>query len=109
MVVVKSKSRTSNLRLKIVCLLWIRTLDSKVGRPTDRLARHLQDERRLSAVALASSPSRIRSTLDAVRRAIDGAVARFRFSSGTQSAYNEQIEAASGGRVSHVQPAPVDR
>lgn len=64
----KSKSRTSNLRLKLregLNLLWIRTLDSNVGRPTDTLVRHLQDERRLSAVALANSPSPIRSTLDA--------------------------------------------
>ncbi len=100
--------RTSNLRVKIACLLlslaalwafaafvtvreglnllWIRTLDQEVGRPTDALVAALQAERRQSAVLLAGPDVPRRDSLAAARAGTDAAVARFRASVGTASA-----------------------
>jgi anti-sigma regulatory factor (Ser/Thr protein kinase) len=92
------KSRTSNLRPKIIFLLvsltalwsfaafvtvreglnllWINTLDQEVGRPTDALITLLQEERRLSAITLAAgSPA---AGLDDARQHTDAAAGRFR-------------------------------
>jgi signal transduction histidine kinase len=89
-------SRTSRLRAKIafllaslaalwafaafvtvrdgLTLLWIRTLDSEVGRPTNALVESVQEERRLSAVFLAlQEDSAARTTLDAARTSLDAA------------------------------------
>ncbi|GIH04085.1 hypothetical protein Rhe02_21520 [Rhizocola hellebori] len=100
--------RTTNLRVKIVCLLlslaalwafaafvtvreglnllWIRTLDQEVGRPTDALVAALQAERRDSAVMLAGPDAARREALARARERTDAAVARFRASVGAASA-----------------------
>lgn len=96
------RSRTSNLRAKIVFLLvsltalwafaafvtmreglnllWINTLDQRVGRPTDALVTLLQEERRLSAVTLASPTDPQRAALTTARERTDAAADRFRLS-----------------------------
>src|SRR5688572_22838897 len=100
--------RTTNLRVKIVCLLlslaalwafaafvtvreglnllWIRTLDQEVGRPTDALVNLLQAERRHSAVMLAGPDAIRRQALAGARERTDAAVAGFRMSVNSASA-----------------------
>ncbi|MEV0274129.1 nitrate- and nitrite sensing domain-containing protein [Hamadaea sp. NPDC050747] len=104
-------SRTSRLRAKIafllaslaalwafaafvtvrdgLTLLWIRTLDSEVGRPTNALVQSVQEERRRSAVYLALAESgdatakaAARTALDTARQHTDESVAVFRDSVG---------------------------
>ena len=108
-------SRTSRLRAKIafllaslaalwafaafvtvrdgLTLLWIRTLDQEVGRPTNALVEAVQDERRRSAVMLAvleahnsAAAPAARSALDIARQHTDDAVATFRTSVHTKTA-----------------------
>ncbi|MBB5869537.1 signal transduction histidine kinase [Allocatelliglobosispora scoriae] len=96
------KSRTSNLRVKIAFLLvsltalwafaafvtlreglnliWISSLDQQVGRPTDSLVSLLQDERRLSAVALAGPADAPRDALTSARAKTNAAADVFRTS-----------------------------
>ncbi|MCP2327277.1 signal transduction histidine kinase [Hamadaea flava] len=100
-------SRTSRLRAKIafllaslaalwafaafvtvrdgLTLLWIRTLDSEVGRPTNALVQSVQEERRRSAVYLAlaekgdtAASATARTALDTARQHTDEAVSVFR-------------------------------
>jgi len=89
------KSRGSHVRTKIVALLvslaalwafaayvtlqdglnllWVSTLDQKVGRPTDSLITALQEERRLSLVHLGSAGREGGAALDAARGRTDAA------------------------------------
>jgi signal transduction histidine kinase len=91
------KSRGSHVRTKIVALLlslaalwgfaayvtlqdglnllWVSTLDHKVGRPTDVLITSLQEERRLSLVYLGSDRAEGRAELAAARQRTDAAAA----------------------------------
>ncbi|NUT17925.1 MAG: HAMP domain-containing protein [Hamadaea sp.] len=102
-------SRTSRLRAKIafllaslaalwafaafvtvrdgLTLLWIRTLDSEVGRPTNALVESVQEERRQSAVYLAlveagdgAATGAARASLETARQHTDEAVTTFRAS-----------------------------
>ena len=94
------KSRGSHVRTKIVALLvslaalwgfaayvtlqdglnllWVSTLDQKVGRPTDDLITALQAERRLSLVYLGSGRVQGRTALDAARGRTDAAAVALR-------------------------------
>src|SRR2546429_2409522 len=60
-----------------VNLLWVATLDTGVGKPTESLVSTLQEERRLSLAYLGAHRSDQRTALVSQRAGTDAAVTRF--------------------------------
>ncbi len=76
-------------------LLWVSTLDQKIGRPTDALISALQQERRMSVVLLGNGSATARTALDQQRVQTDAAAAHLRESvAGMDAQWAESDETA---------------